>query len=139
MLDHFRVVVGGQERLTFAAVRHRQPAHEVRHPGERGALQFRILVQEVVDVPGFVADHEVVLTFGDRVMEDHEVCDEDLVHSAERLEGVQVVVVGLGGDVSRFARQVGAERVDPLAARLEDRSDRVLGEPIDVEVGVQAT
>ena len=61
VLDHLGVVVGGQERLALAARRHRQPADEVGHPGERRPLELRVLVQEVVDVPRLVADHEVVL------------------------------------------------------------------------------
>ena len=33
--------------------------------------------------------------------------------------------------------ELGAQRVDPLAARLEHRRDRVLGEPVDLEVRVE--
>ena len=34
-------------------------------------------------------------------------------------------------------RQLGAQRMDPLAVRLEHGRDRVLGEPVDLEVRVQ--
>ena len=37
----------------------------------------------------------------------------------------------------RLVREVRARRVDPLAARLEHRGDRVLREPVDLEVGMQ--
>ena len=52
------------------AVGHRQPADEVGHPGEGEALQLRVLVQEVVDVPCLVADHEVVGLVGHHLGED---------------------------------------------------------------------
>ena len=139
VLDHLGVVVGGQERLALAAGRHRQPADEIGHPGERGPLELRVLVEEVVDVPRLVADDEVVLAALDRVVEDHEVGDEDLVHPADRLERVEVVLGRLGRDVRRFRGELRAQRVDPLAARLEHGGDRVLGEPVDLEVRVGAS
>ena len=117
VLDHLGVVVGGEERLALAARGHRQPADEVGHPGERRPLELRVLVQEVVDVPRLVADHEVVLALLDRVVEHHEVRDEDLVHPPDRLERVEVVLGRLAGDVGRLRRELGAQRVDPLAAR----------------------
>ena len=135
MLDHLGVVVGRQEGLAVAALGHRQPAHEVRHPRECRPLQLRVLVQEVVDVPRLVADHQVVLALRDGVVEHHEVGDEDLVHPADRLERVEVVAGRLGGEVGGLRRQLGAQRVDALAARLEDGRDGVLGEPVDLQVG----
>ena len=59
LLDHLGVVVGGQGPLARPAVRHRQPAHEVGHPDVGRALELGVLVQEVVDVPGLVADPQV--------------------------------------------------------------------------------
>ena len=94
-------------------------------------------MQVVVDVPRLVADDEVVFALFDRVVEDHEVVDEDLVHAADRLEGVQLVLRGLGGDVAGFGRELLAERMDALAMRLEDPGDRILGEPIDLEVRLE--
>ena len=137
VLDHLGVVVGREERLALAAGGHRQPSDEVGHPGEGGPLQLRVLVQVVVDVPRLVADDEVVLAVLDDVVEDHEVVEEDLVHPADRLERVQVVLGGLGGDVRRLAGQLRAHRVDPLAVGVEDGGDRVLGEPVDLKVGVE--
>ena len=43
----------------------------------------------------------------------------------------------LGGDVRRFRGELRAQRVDPLAARLEDVRDRALGEPVDLEVRME--
>ena len=61
LLEHLGVVVGGQGRLGVAAVGHREPADEVGHPREGEPLELGVLVQEVVDVPGLVADDEVVV------------------------------------------------------------------------------
>ena len=137
VLDHLGVVVGGQERLVLTAVVHRQPADEVRQPDVRRRLQLRVLVQEVVDLPGLVADPEVVVLLAHEVEEEHEVGDEDLVHPPDRLEGMQVVLGRLALDVRRLVREQRARRVDPLPLRLEHGRHRVLGEPVDLEVGVQ--
>jgi hypothetical protein len=91
VLDHLGVVVSGQHRLALAEGGHRQPAHEVRHPDEGGALQRRILEQVVVDLPGLVADPDVVVLLLDQVVEDHEVGEQDLVHPPPGLEDVQAV------------------------------------------------
>src|SRR6266540_310801 len=52
-----------------------------------------------VILPGLVAHHQVVLALGDGVVEDHEVGEQDLVHAADGLEAVQVVLGGLRLDV----------------------------------------
>ena len=57
-------------------------------------------MQEVVDVPGLVADPQVVVLLGHEVVEHHEVRDQDLVHRPDRLEGVQVVLAGEALDVA---------------------------------------
>ena len=137
VLDHLGVVVGGQERLVLAAVLERQPADEVGQPDVRGRLQLRVLVQEVVDLPGLVADPEVVVLLARDVEEEHEVGDEDLVHPPDRLEGVQVVLGRLALDVRRLVREQRARRVDPLALGLEHCGDRMLREPVDLEIGMQ--
>ena len=105
LLDHLGVVVGGQEGLALAAIRHRQVADEVGHPDVGGALLLWVLVQVVVQLPGLVADPEVVLLLGDDIVEEHVVGDQDLVHAAQRLEDVQVVLGGLALDVARLIRQ----------------------------------
>ena len=137
VLDHLGVVVGGEERLVLAAVGHRQPADEVGEPAVRGPLLLGVLVQVVVELPRLVADPQVVVLLADDVVEDHEVGDEDLVHPPPRLEAVQVVLGRLALDVARLVGEAGAGRVDPLAVRLEHGGDRVLGEPVDLEVGVE--
>ncbi len=137
VLDHLGVVVGRQERLPLAAVLHRQPADEVGQPDVCGALLLRVLVQVVVELPRLVPDPEVVLLLTDEIVEDHEVREQDLVHAANRLEAVQVVLGRLDSDVPRLVRQPGARRVDPLAARLQHGGDRMLRQPVDLEVGMQ--
>ena len=62
---------------------------------------------------------------------------QDLVHPAQRLEAVQVVLAGLGGDVRGLVGQPSAGRVDALALGVEHGGDRVLGQPVDLEVGAQ--
>ena len=138
VLDHLGVVVGGQEGLALAAVGHRQPADEVGQPDVGRALLLGVLVQVVVELPGLVADPQVVLLVAHEVVEDHEVGEQDLVHPPDRLEAVQVVLGRLALDVARLVRQQGARGVDPLAARLEDARHRVLGQPVDLEVRVRA-
>ena len=92
-------------------------------------------MQEVVDLPALVRDPEVEALLPDEVVEDHEVGAEDLVHAAQHLERVQLVLAALGVDVLGLGRQVGAGRVDDLAARLEQRRERRLGEPLDLQAG----
>ena len=118
-----------------AAVGHRHPADEVGHPGERRALQTGVLVQEVVEVPGFVADPEVVVALADQVVEDHEVGDQDLVHPPDRLERVQVVLAGLGLDVAALAGQPRRRRMDPLPRLLQEVGHRRLRQPLDLHPG----
>ena len=137
VLDHLGVVVGGEVRLVVAAVGHGDEADEVGQPDVGSPLQLRVLVPEVVDVPRLVADDQVVATVLDHLLEHHEVGDQDLVHATERLEAVQLVAGGLRGDVSRLVGQPlagGVDRSRPPAART--RGDRVLGEPVDLHVGL---
>ncbi len=139
LLDHLGVVVGGEERLTLTAVLHRQPADEVGQPHVSGALALRVLVQEVVDVPRLVADPQVVRLLAHDVVEDHVVRDQDLVHPPPCVEAVQVVLGRLGLDVAGLVREQGAGGVDALALRLEHPRDRMLGEPVDLEVGMRGS
>ena len=118
-----------------AAVGHRHPADEVGHPGERRALETGVLVQEVVEVPGFVADPEVVVALADQVVEDHEVGDQDLVHPPDRLERVQVVLAGLRLDVAALAGQPRRRRMDPLPRLLQEVGHRRLRQPLDLHPG----
>ena len=60
-----------------------------------------MLVPEMIDVPGFVADDQVVATILDGLLEDHEVGEQDLVHAPQRLEDMQLVLVCLVLDMAR--------------------------------------
>jgi hypothetical protein len=62
-----------------------------------------------------------------------EVREQDLVHPPPGLEGVQLVLARLGGDVARLVREQRARRMNALAARFEDARDGILGEPVDLE------
>ena len=121
VLDHLRVVVGGEERLALAALGHRQHADEVGHPHVRRRLELRVLVQEVVDLPGLVGDPDVEALLAHDVVEDHEVRAEDLVEPAQHVEGVQRVLARLGVDVRGLGRELarspgGSSRRTPRAA-----------------------
>ena len=112
VLDHLGIVVGRQQGLVLAARRHRHVADEVGEPGEARLLQFGMLMPVVVDVPGLVGDHEVVAALLDGVLEDHEVRDQHLVHAADRLKAVQVVLAAFELDVPRLAGEPRAQRMD---------------------------
>ena len=133
VLDHLGVVVGGEESLALAAVGHRQHADEVGEPDVRRGLQLRVLVQEVVDLPGLVGDPDVERLLSDQVVEDHEVGAEDLVEAAQHLEGVELVLARFGIHARGLRGELRARRVDRLAAGLEQRGHGVLGEPMDLE------
>ena len=136
MLDHLEVVVGAELGLARVALGvDRQEADDVGQEGERRDLALGVLVQEVVDLPRLVADPQVVGRLADDVVEEHVVGAEDLVHAAERVEGVQVVLRRLALPVRRLRGQLGAGRVDDLALGLEHRGDRRLRPPLDLEVG----
>ena len=101
----------------LAAIGHRQPADEVGQPDVRRALLLGVLVQVVVELPRLVADPQVVRLVAYQVVEHHEVGQQDLVHPADRLEAVQVVLGRLALDVARLVGQQRAGRVDPLTGR----------------------
>ena len=94
-------------------------------------------MQEVVELPRLVADPQVVVLGLGHIGEHVEVREQDLVHRAQRLERVQVVLTGLGLDVRRLARQQPRRRVHALAACGEHVGDRVLREPGDLQVRMQ--
>ena len=98
------------------------------------SFELRVLVQEVVDLPGFVGDHQVGRLVTNDLAEQHEVGDHDLVHSPDRLERVQVVFAGLGLEVARLAEQILGGGVHSLSGRLEHPGDRILRQPVDVEI-----
>ena len=94
-------------------------------------------MQVVVDLPRLVADPEVVLFVAGEVVESHEVREEDLVHAAPGLEAMEIVLGGLALDVLGLVCEVRARRMNVLAARLEHRRHRVLGEPVDLETRME--
>ena len=137
MLDHLGVVVGRQEGLALAARRHGHEAHEVGEPGELGLLELGMLMPVVVDVPGLVGDDQVVVARIDGVLEGHEVLDQHLVHAADRLEGVEIVLARLFLDVTRFAGEPRAQRMDGLAVGHQQARHRILRQPVDLEAGME--
>ena len=91
-------------------------------------------MQVIVDVPALVGQPQVVVRVPHGVVEDQEVGQQDLVHAPPGLEHMEVVLPALALDVARLARQRRAQRVDVLTARLEHACDRVLGQPVDLEL-----
>ena len=91
-------------------------------------------MQVVVELPCLVTYPQVEVVVADNVEEDHEIGEEDLVHTPPRLEAVQVVLGRFGLEVPRLTGQVGAGRVHALAAGFEELGDRALGQPIDLQV-----
>jgi hypothetical protein len=51
---------------------------------------------------------------------------------------MEVVLGGLRLDVARFVGKVLAGRMDPLALALEYLGDRMLRQPIDLEIGMES-
>jgi len=94
-------------------------------------------VQEVVDIPALVGHDQVEGLVGDQVVEDHEVGEQDFVHPPVCLEDVQVVLTGLRRDVRTLVRQVSRRRVHALTPLGEQLGDRVLGQPVDLQVRLQ--
>ena len=137
VLDHLRVVVGGEERFVPSPIGHGQPADKVRQPDVGGAFLLGVLMEVVVQLPGLVTNPEVVLLVVHHIMEEHVVRDEDLVHAPPGLEAVQVVLGGLALDMPRFAYQQRAGRVDALAAGLQHSGHRMLRQPIDFQIGTE--
>ena len=74
LFDHLSVVVAGQAALVRArAAVDGQEADEVGEEGERGRLEFGVLVQPVVHLPRLVPDPQVVGAVAHHLEEYHEV------------------------------------------------------------------
>ena len=98
-----------------------------------------MLVPEMIDVPGLIGDHDVVVAILDDLLKQHEVGDHDLVHAAQRLEYMQIVLASFVLDVRGFADEQAARRMHALPRRLKQSSDRVLCEPVDLELWAQSS
>ena len=114
LLDHLGVVVGGESAFWSAAVRHGQEANEIGEPDVGSTFLLRVLVQIVVELPGLVADPQVVRLVADDVVEHHEVGEENLVHASQGLEALQVVLGRLALDVMQLVGKLRARRMDAL-------------------------
>src|SRR5882724_1804744 len=96
-----------------------------------------MVVPEVVDVPGFVGNHEIIPALLYGILEDHEIGDQHLVHAAECVKAVQIMLAGLQLDVSRLAGKPRTERMDALTAGQEQARHGVLRQPINLQVRMQ--
>ena len=91
-------------------------------------------MQVVVELPGLVANPQVVRLGLHHVVEDHDVVDEDLVHAAPCLEAVQIVLAALILHVRRLAREPGAGRVEDLPFGLKQVRHGTLREPLRLQI-----
>ena len=91
----------------------------------------------MVDVPGLVRDHEVIAALLDRVLEDHEVLDQHLIHAADRLKAVQFMLAAFELDMPRLAGKPRAERMNVLVAGLEQTRDRILRQPVHSQIRME--
>ncbi len=91
-------------------------------------------MQEVVEFPRLVTDPGVVRLFFDEIGEHHEVVDQDLVHPANRLERMKIVLGRLRFDVRRLVREIRRRGMDELATAFEQFGERRLREPFDLDV-----
>src|SRR5579872_117281 len=98
-----------------------------------------MLVQEMIDIPGFVPDDYVEAFLAQEIVEQHEICDHDFVHAPNSLERVKVVLAAFAFEVSRLIDELRAGRMNLLAMLLKHFRNRMLGEPGDFDVGMLAT
>ena len=121
-----------RRRRASAASRRSRSAQAYAEP-----LQLGVLVQEVVDVPGLVADPQVVGLVATRSWKTMKFASR--ISSIRRIawkacRSCSADSVSMWRDSLARCALAG---MDPLAARLEHRGHRMLGQPVDLEVRVQ--
>ena len=91
----------------------------------------------VIDVPGLVGDHQIVIARIDGILEDHEVFDQHLVHAPDGLEAVQLMLARFQFDMPRFAGQLCTQGVHALAAGFQQPRHRILRQPVHLQIRMQ--
>ena len=71
------------------------------------------------------------------VGEHREVVDQRLVHPADRLEGVQIVLAAVALELGVLAEQSSGGGMDPLLPVGQHPGDRMLGQPVDLDIRPQ--
>ena len=137
VLDFFRIAVGAEEGLALVALLHRQATDEVGQEDEGLALELRVFVEVVVDLPGLITDDDVVVLCVQQLAEGEEVARHDLVHRAQREEGLQVVLTRQAFEMPALVGQLFRYGMQPFAFALEIGRRRMDGEPVDLEIAVQ--
>ncbi len=97
-----------------------------------------MLVPEMIDVPRLVGNDKVVVAVLDQFLEHHEIGNQDFVHAAQRLEDLEIVLAAFGLDMAGLIGQQIAGRMNALAGFFQEGGDRVLGQPVDLEVRMKA-
>ena len=114
MLNHFSVVVRCEIGLMSAILSKWNPADEICQPGDLRFFHFRVLVPIVVDVPGFVGNHEIIFLLFEHLLKHHEILDKDFVHAPDRLKSVEIVLAGFIFDMRTLIGEDRAGRVNSL-------------------------
>jgi hypothetical protein len=67
----------------------------------------------------------------------HEVGQQNLIHPPDRLEAVQIMLCRFALDMAGFVGQEPACWMNMFITGLQDRSHRMLGEPIDLKIRME--
>jgi hypothetical protein len=65
--------------------------------------------------------------------------DQHLIHAANGLETVQLVLPRFELDVARFAGEPPAQGMHALPVRLEQAGDWILGKPVNLQIRVEVS
>ncbi len=87
-------------RFASAAFGHGQVADEIGEPGERAALELGMFVPEMIDIPGFIGDDEIIISVFDQLLKHHEIGDQYLVHAAQCLKDLKIVLAAFAFDMT---------------------------------------
>jgi len=91
----------------------------------------------VIDLPGFVADDDVVVLRFDQIDEGQEIARHHLIHGAQGEEGLQVVLAGHRLEVPALVGQAPDDGMQAFAFAFEVGRGWRHGEPVDLKVGLQ--
>ncbi len=69
---------------------------------------------EMVDIPGFIGNHQIVMLLFYHFLQQHKVGDQDFIHSTQRLKRVQIVFSGFAFQVQGFIDEKIAGRMNRL-------------------------
>ena len=118
------------------AIRHGNETDKVSEPGQLGLLQLRMLMPEMIHIPGFISDHQIVFLLFQNLLEDHEIGDQDFIHISDRLESIQIMFAGLRLNMVGFVGQQGRGGMQGFVRGIQKPGHRILGQPIHLNIGM---